>query len=369
MLLSEPLFSINRRACDSAKTDMKWMSIVLNANSCVAQLIDANLDRAREGLRVIEDWCRFGLNRKDLVVTLKDWRHQLGAHHHEIYKKARATKKDPGIGLNHSSQENRHSAEQIIAANCSRVQEALRVLEEFTRSIDPELAACASKIRYELYELESTILTSTIKSHRFQKLQYCNLCLITSPQRELSKTVAKALEAGIRMVQYRCKNGSDFERIIEAQELASLCKKHEALFIVNDRIDLALAVDADGVHLGQDDMPTRIARNLLGTEKLIGRSTHCSKQIQAAEDEGCDYLGVGPVYPTRTKPQDKPSGITYVNEASKASKLPWFAIGGINCSNLSEVLSAGAKRVALSEAIMHTNNTAKTILELLEQMP
>ncbi len=266
IVLSEPPFSINLESCDPAKTDMKWMSLVQISNPSVAQLIDANLDRAREGLRVIEDWCRFGLNQKELVVTLKDWRQQLGNHHHAIYKNARATSRDQGIGLSHPAQENRTSTEQIIAANCSRVQEALRVLEEFTRNTDPALASNASKIRYGLYELEITILKSTISTKLRQKLQSCKLCLITSPKEDLSSTVSKALESGVSMVQFRCKNGSDLERLTQAKTLASLCKTYDALFIVNDRLDLALATDADGVHLGQDHIPTNIARDLLWNE-------------------------------------------------------------------------------------------------------
>jgi len=344
------------------------MSIDPTANPCVAQLIDANLDRAREGLRVVEDWCRYGIKQKDLVIILKDWRQQLGAHHHEIYKQARATDKDQGIGLKHSLQESRHFPEQIIAANCSRVQEALRVLEEFTRTSDPDLATSASSIRYGLYDLELSVLQATTRTKYRQKLDQCKLCLITTSHAELSKTVSLVLEKGVGMVQYRCKAGTDLERFTQAKELASLCKKHGALFIINDRLDLALAVNADGVHLGQNDVPTGIARTLLGNEKLIGRSTHCLKQLQQAEEEGCDYLGVGPVYPSQTKPLEKPSGISYVSEAFNATKLPWFAIGGINCSNLDEILSVGTKKIAVSGAIMNSNDPAVSSLELMRKM-
>ena len=347
---------------------MKWMSIVPSANPCVAQLIDANLDRAREGLRVVEDWCRFGLKQKDLVITLKDWRQSLGMHHHEIYKKSRATNQDQGIGLQHPAQEKRQSPEQIVAANCSRAQEALRVLEEFSRTIDPDLASISAEIRYGLYELESNIIKRTTWTKLHKRLDLCKICLITTPQPYLAKTVAVVLAKGVGMVQYRCKEANDIERLFQAKELASLCKKHGAIFIVNDRLDLALAVDADGVHLGQNDFPIDIARKLIGNEKLIGRSTHCLKEVQEAEREGCDYLGLGPVYSTETKPDEKPSGVSYINEASKATKLPCFAIGGINESNIDEVLSSGAKKIAVSGAIMKANDPASMSLELIEKL-
>lgn len=147
----------------------------------VARLIDANLDRAREGLRVVEDWCRFGLEQQDLVVRLKDCRQRLGKLHHDSYKQARSTSTDTGAGLEHPAQLDRHSPDHVVAANCARVQEALRVLEEYGRSIDPALAAEAAAIRYGLYDLEVTCLNATLGSRRRNKLQDCRLCLITTP--------------------------------------------------------------------------------------------------------------------------------------------------------------------------------------------
>ena len=348
---------------------MKWMSIEERANTNVAQLIDANLDRAREGLRVIEDWCRFGLSQKDLVITLKDWRQQLGKYHRDIYKQARSTASDQGLGLTHPLQKERCSPEKIVAANCSRVQEALRVLEEFSRSNDPDLAKIASRIRYGLYDLEKSILKATSTKKRHQKLLNCKLCLITSSQENLSQTIENALKAGIEMVQYRCKDGSDHERLIQARQLSALCKMYKSLLIINDRIDIALAVDADGVHLGQEDFPTNLARDLLGNEKLIGRSVHCLEDLEIAQKEGCDYLGVGPVYATLTKPDEPPAGINFIKRTAELSQLPWFAIGGINNTNLNEVISAGAKRIAVVSAVMNANNPYQASLELLKKMP
>ena len=344
------------------------MPIETRATTNVAQLIDANLDRAREGLRVIEDWCRFGLSQKSLVITLKDWRHQLGNYHRDSYKQARSTATDQGLGLTHPLQKHRDSPEKIVAANCSRVQEALRVLEEFSRSRDPDLASIASKIRYGLYDLEKTILKATSTKKRYQNLLNCKLCLITSDQQNLSQTIEKALQAGVRMIQYRCKNEPDHRKLVQAKELSELCKAYQSLLIINDRIDLAMAVDADGVHLGQGDFPTDVARDLLGNEKLIGRSVHCLHQLESAQKEGCDYLGVGPVYSTNTKPKELPAGIGFIKRASESSQLPWFAIGGINNTNLNEVIAVGADRIAVVSAVMNAKNPYQASLELLEKI-
>ena len=335
----------------------------------VTRLIDANLDRAREGLRVVEDWCRFGLNRKDLIFKLKDWRHQLGSHHHEIYKQARSISTDEGALLDHPSQDDRKTPNDVISANCSRIQEALRVLEEFSRTSDTELAKNAAKIRYEIYELEIILLKATAKNKRIQQLKNCNLCLITSTKSEFLSPISAALSEGIKMIQYRCKDINDREKIKQAKELATICKKNGALFIVNDRVDLALAVKADGVHLGQNDMPIEIARNLLGEEYLIGKSTHSLAQVKEAQKQRCDYLGIGPIFQSKTKSNMIPLGVDCLSEISKEISLPCFAIGGINDFNTSEVISRGVKRIAVVDAIMNTKNPALATRKLLSQLP
>ena len=138
--------------------------------------------------------------------------------------------------------------------------------------------------------------------------------------------VGAALRSGVGMVQYRAKDGSDRERLEEARSVAELCRQSGALFIVNDRIDLALAVDADGVHLGQDDLPTDVARQLIGADRLLGRSTHNLDQVRQANAEACDYLGLGPVNSTAVKPDRQAIGTTLVGDATALSERPVFAI-------------------------------------------
>ena len=331
----------------------------------VARLIDANLDRAREGLRVVEDWCRFGLDRQDLVVTLKDWRQQLGALHHDSYKQARSTATDTGAGLSHPAQQQRTETQAVVAANCARVQEALRVLEEFARETHAELAHSAASIRYGLYDLEMTIQRAGRRQQRLSQLQTSHLYLITSPVEGLVQQVDAALQAGVTLVQYRAKEGHDRTRLEEARALAALCRRHQALFIVNDRIDLALLVDADGVHLGQDDLPTSEARSLIGAERLLGRSTHQLDQLLRAQQEGCDYVGVGPVFATATKPDRSARGLDWVREASRHATIPWYAIGGIDAARIAPVREAGATRVAVVRAIMEATDPLAASRELL----
>ncbi len=345
---------------------MKSMTVTPPSDNRIAQLIDANLDRAREGLRVMEDWCRFGLNRSDFSIQIKDWRQQLGFHHHNIYREARLTSNDPAMGVSHPLQKVRETPEAIFIANSSRVQEALRVIEEFTRRTDPKLCEIATKIRYETYEFEIKVLNTTEGIKKREILKDCSLYLITTNRRNLEEIVLEALKAGVKIVQYREKFLHDCEKISQAKCLASLCKKYNSLFIVNDRIDIALAVDADGIHLGQEDMPTKIARELLGDEKIIGRSTHCLEDIKNAEEEGCDYIGIGPVFPSQTKKKLNPIGIDYLRQGLEQTLLPAFAIGGINTSSIIELNQINNLRIAISDAIINSNAPFSKTEELLK---
>ncbi|MFM7312151.1 MAG: thiamine phosphate synthase [Cyanobium sp.] len=364
--------------------------------AAIRRLLDANLDRAREGLRVLEDWSRFALDRGDLVASLKDLRQRLGRLHHARYKRERDTAGDAGAGLGHPAQMERRKPAQVLAANAGRVQEALRVLEEFGRLEDPELAVEAAAIRYRLYDLEVELLRgddpdaetmpatapgaaapfariggagaqgeAARGTWRRERLQACSLYLITRPVPQLQQVVERALQAGVRLVQYRAKEADDRSRLAEAQALRELCARHGALFLINDRIDLALAVDADGVHLGQDDLPPELARRLLGPHRLIGRSTHGITQLRQAQADGCDYVGVGPVNATPTKPGRTPVGLTYVRQVAAEARIPWFAIGGIASSSLAPVLEAGASRVAVVRAITDAADPAGATAELL----
>ena len=347
---------------------MELMGWDARSDPRVARLIDANLDRAREGLRVVEDWCRFGLERRDLVAELKDWRQRLGRLHRDVYKQARSTANDTGAGMGHPAQCERISPQQIVAANCGRVQEALRVLEEYGRSIDPPLASESATIRYGLYDLEVSCLNAIVGLNLRDRLQRCKLCLITTESDQLLQVVQIALTSGVDMVQYRSKQGSDRLRLQDAWALKTLCQKAGALFIVNDRIDLALAVDADGVHLGQDDLPTDVARSLIGPEILLGRSTHTLEEINSAQQQACDYVGIGPAFATAIKPDRHPIGTTLIREAVEHCRLPFFAIGGINGTNVSQLTQAGCSRVAVIGAIMHATDPGAATLELLSEL-
>ena len=166
------------------------------------------------------------------------------------------------------------------------------------------------------------------------------------------RVVPAALEGGVDMVQLREKASSDDEVVEAGRRLRAVCEAHDALFIVNDRPDLALACGADGVHIGQDDMPLEEARAIVGDELVVGVSTHSPQQVDDALASGADYFAVGPVHATPTKPGREPVGLDLVRyAAAHASAKPWFAIGGIDAANASAVYDAGAARIVVVRAI------------------
>jgi len=196
----------------------------------IYQIIDANLDRAREGLRVLEDWARFGLGKEKYVEKIKNFRQILGKNHLEVYKQSRNHIEDKCKGLTHKEQINKKKPEQIISSNSGRVQEALRVIEEFSRLHNHELSKIASEIRYEIYTIEVELL-SLSKRKKLEKILIENdLYVITDQKDNLLKIIEEILIVGVRIIQYRFKTGTDKENLQKAIKIKNLCKRYNSLF-------------------------------------------------------------------------------------------------------------------------------------------
>lgn len=179
------------------------------------------------------------------------------------------------------------------------------------------------------------------------------------------EVIAAAIRGGATIVQYREKNASTRHMIDAALELRDLCRAHGVPFIVNDRVDVALAVDADGVHVGQDDMPTSLAHKLIGREQILGVSAENIEQARAAMADGADYLGVGAIFATATKPDaGEPIGIAGLLKIARVSTVPIVGIGGINTPNAASVIRAGAAGVAVVSAIVSAGDVERAAREL-----
>lgn len=189
------------------------------------------------------------------------------------------------------------------------------------------------------------------------------------PGRSLIDVIEEAIIGGADIIQLRDKTSSKLEVLRKARALRRLTKKYDVPFIVNDHIDVAMAARADGVHLGQDDLPLEEARKILGQEKIIGISTHSIEQAKAAEKGGADYIGVGPVFPTGTKADVvDPVTTQYVKEAAEQINIPFVAIGGIKLHNVDQVLEAGGRRVCAVSEIVGASDVKSVCRQFLEKI-
>lgn len=182
----------------------------------------------------------------------------------------------------------------------------------------------------------------------------------------LPEVLREAGQAGVKLAQYRNKTGSMRDAYEVARSLREIAKEWGMMFFVNDRCDLAMAVEADGVHLGQTDLPLAMARNLVGQDMLIGASTHTPAQVQKATEEGADYLGFGPIFPTDTKADHDPVvGIQGMKHIRGLTRLPVFAIGGIRPEVVTELCQAGANGVAVASGILAAGDRQKAFTRFL----
>lgn len=201
------------------------------------------------------------------------------------------------------------------------------------------------------------------------KLSQIDFYLITDSslsKKGILNDVSKAIRAACKIVQYREKSKSTVEMVAEAKKIKELCKG-KAIFLVNDRIDIALAVDADGVHLGHYDMSYKSARKLLGNEKIIGLTVHNVKEAVRAEKIGADYIGLSPIFHTSTKKDaGKVCGTSMITKVRKKVKLPIVAIGGINKQNVADVIKAGADSAAAISSVIRSDNVQKEVSDFIK---
>jgi thiamine-phosphate pyrophosphorylase len=201
------------------------------------------------------------------------------------------------------------------------------------------------------------------------KLPHRFLCVITDDHRCPVELARLALDGGARMFQLRRKSASGRELFEWAVRIQELCRQHEALFIVNDRVDIAMAMHADGVHLGQEDLPAAAARAMLGPDALIGVSADGVNEARRALEDGADYIGLGHIFPTYSKDKpDPPLGTSVIGEVKKVVGLPVVAIGGIGPDNVEEVMNAGASGIAVISAVSGAQNPTAAARNLVRRI-
>ena len=354
--------------------------------SPVLTIVDANLNRAREGLRVLEDFARFVRRDGDVTRALKQLRHSLVTCErelkHEVSDPAvyRNTAADVGTDITTTGETCRQTVADVVVANARRIQESLRSLEEFGKLLSPLFAGKIKQIRYESYDLEQRLTLEVadisqrfvdIRNQRKARLQSAQLYVLVSEANcclHWRDVVEKSLTGGADIVQLREKSLSREEIVRRGKWIAAACSSHDALFILNDRCESAFEACADGVHIGQEDATVAAARRLLDASMLVGVSTHSKSQLLHACRQDVDYLGVGPVFRSDTKSFESFPGMHYVAQAAEFADRPWFAIGGIDGANIDDVRQSGAERVAVSRAVIAAADPEQAARQLKQMM-
>jgi thiamine-phosphate pyrophosphorylase len=336
----------------------------------LGRILDASANRAREGLRVVEDYARFVLDDPGLTRRLKEVRHRLAealrGFDLDLLIGSRETREDVGTHIMTPSEQVRENPRAVLTANFKRTAEALRTLEEYGKLVDVWLAGRFEVLRYDVYTLEKLTLTAV---HAYRALGDARLMVLVGGLPTLGNltwVVGEALAGGADIIQLREKNLPDGELLRRAREVRILTAQAKARFILNDRPDLARLAGADGVHIGQEDLSVRDTRRIVGPNLIIGVSTHDRAQLDAAILAGAGYLGVGPVFPSVTKEFSEPelAGLAFVQAAAETTNLPWFAIGGITEENLDRVLQSGATRIAVSAAVVKADRPRRAAARL-----
>ena len=343
------------------------MATKRSARASAARLIDANLNRANEAARVVEDTARFVMDHAGLANAAKSLRHRMQSAVEALGLDARAmlaardTAGDVGTELVGAHEHRRASAAELLRANFQRLEQALRVLEEYAKLLKKSGAAFEG-VRYDAYTLEKDFASPPARPAMLDDKRVMVLVGTAHTKRgtpaEVVRLTREILKGGCRLIELREKCLSSAEFLALARELRALTRKAHAVLIINDRADIAKASAADGVHLGLDDLPIEDARRILGPSKLIGLTAHSVAELRDAESRGADYVGVGTMFKSPTKPDLLVRGPRELIPAAARCAVPCYAIGGITRANLDALLKLGATCVAVGSAITSARNPA-----------
>jgi thiamine-phosphate pyrophosphorylase len=334
------------------------------------RLIDANLNRLSEGMRLLEDVARFILNDAALSSRLKALRHDLLSNT-KPFQQTLLTARDSEGDVTAFSKESmsRSDVNDVVTANARRVTESLRVLEEFAKLPDIDLDPTKFKqARFEIYEIERAISGKVARRGKRIAGLYVIIDREALGARDEIETCRQAIRGGANIIQLRDKVGNKSRMLNSAIQIREACAPSGIPFIMNDDLDVALASGADGLHIGQEDIPVPVARRLLPIDKLLGCSTTTAEEALQAEADGADYIAVGSIYPTQSKKSVTVVGLERLQKIREAVSLPIVAIGGINAGNARSVINAGADAVAVISAILANDNVEQATRKITERL-
>jgi thiamine-phosphate pyrophosphorylase len=340
------------------------------------RILDANLNRLGEGLRLLEDISRFILNDAALSEQIKTLRHDLLPKDSTLREKLLGSRRagdDVGAALDVESEGERPDVSGLVSANSRRVEQSLRVLEEITKVPGQDFGLDweeFKRVRFQIYELEQSMLLQLSRQGKTQKLKGLYLILDTEAlQGRDEVSIAKqAIDGGVSSIQFRDKTRSKKELLPMTLELKKVCAESGVVFIINDYLDVALASDADGLHVGQEDLPLLDARRLLPTDKIVGCSASTVDEAVLAQEQGADYVGVGSIYPSPTKPGTRYAGLDTLRQVRDRVTVPIVAIGGISEDNITDVIEAGADAAAVISAVLGDRDVKQACRQLIDNM-
>ena len=328
----------------------------------VYRILDASANRAGEGLRTLEEIARFVLDDSKLTSELKSQRHGLAGALKSISRfsllRARNTCEDVGTEITGTGEYLRADLADVVAAAAARTQQSFRVLEEYTKTIDPEISAELEQIRYRCYTACAAIELRVVTHSENCRLHSSSLYVLMSCGSSHSNFQAKVEEllAGeADVIQLRDRSADDRTLISRARAGTEIARRLGKVFIMNDRADLALAADTDGVHVGQEELPVADARRIVGN-RFVGVSTHSIQQARDAVKDGADYIGCGPVFSSKTKCFTEFVGTDFLTQVVDEIQVPAFAIGGIDLTNVDQVVRSGMHRIAVTGAIRDSDD-------------
>ncbi len=336
----------------------------------IYSLLDANFGRLLEGARVLEDIARFVLRDEKITKSLKKMRHFFSQQSRPFNLKFLDSRsKDLGERIILKDEKERNDISDLVLANSKRCQEALRVLEEYFKFLKKKNWIYFQKYRFFLYQLEKEIFSRLIKKEKLKKIFPLYLIFDAKYFKNKAKEILKeAILGGVKCVQYRDKINSKQKILKNALILKKICQKYNVLFLINDHLDVALAVKADGVHLGQKDFPLKFAKKILPFDKIVGISVHNLTQAKKAKSEGADYISVGALFPSETKKDAKLINLSEIEKIKEKVSLPLIAVGGIKKEKIKQIMKIKIDGVAVCQAIMESKNPKKMTKELLREI-
>ncbi len=340
------------------------------------RIIDASLNRIGEGLRLLEDLARLSLNDATLTQQLKTMRHELIRGEWMLHRQlleSRNSEGDVGVDMEVSSDAKERELPTTVMANARRAQESLRTLEELAKI--PGVASILDsdkfkQARFNLYKIEKDLLSRLLRQDKIKRLRGLYVIIDTRALggRSHIEVAGQAIRGGAGTIQLRDKSLSKKELLPVAQGLKELCAENNVLFIVNDYLDIALVTGADGLHLGQEDLPVEVARRLVPMDMVLGCSVTTLELALGAEAQGADYIAVGSMYPTPSKETAVVVGLDRLREIRQRISMPLVAIGGISVENAAEVQAAGADAVAVISAVLGADAPEKAAQKIVDRL-